>query len=155
VTVAVNLSPRQLRDPRLLATVSGAIKEAGIPSESLCMGITESALVEDISTTAAVLEELGHQGVQLAIDDFGTGYSSMSYLKRLPVDVLKIDRSFVVDLTSDTRDHAIARAVIDLAHSLDLTVVAEGVETQAGAVALTSRARRASRVRPVESRIDA
>jgi diguanylate cyclase (GGDEF)-like protein/PAS domain S-box-containing protein len=127
--VSVNLSARQLNDPDLLTTVRGALAETGFPAPRLCLEITESALMSDPRAALPILEELKSLGVRLAVDDFGTGYSSLSYLKRFPVDVLKIDRSFVDGIASDPDDEAIAQAVIALARSLRLEVVAEGIET--------------------------
>jgi diguanylate cyclase (GGDEF)-like protein/PAS domain S-box-containing protein len=127
--VCVNLSARQLAEPTLVDMVRGALAQTGFPAERLCLEITESALMSDPLSALPILNELKVLGVRLAVDDFGTGYSSLSYLKRLPVDVLKIDRSFVEGIAADADDEAIAHAVIALAHSLRLDVVAEGIET--------------------------
>jgi diguanylate cyclase (GGDEF)-like protein len=129
LSVAVNLSARQFEDGRLVETVKTALSESGLASRHLELEITESILMVDTQRTVQVLEELRKLGVKIAIDDFGTGYSSLAYLKRFPIDSLKIDRSFVQDITEDPEDACIANAIIGLAHNLGLTVVAEGVET--------------------------
>ena len=130
VRVAVNLSARQFRQGDLVATVAQALEAAGLPSAQLELELTESMLMGG-EQQAAQLHRLSALGVQLAIDDFGTGWSSLSYLKRFNVDTLKIDRSFVRDTPHDPEDNAITSAVIALARSLKLRVVAEGVETDA------------------------
>jgi diguanylate cyclase (GGDEF)-like protein/PAS domain S-box-containing protein len=129
--IAVNLSARQLRQPTLLGHIAELIQEAGIAPEQIEFEITESMAMENPERAVRLLRELRSRGIHLAIDDFGTGYSSLAYLKRLPLDALKIDRSFVADITVDASDLAIARGTIALAHSLGLRVVAEGVETEA------------------------
>jgi EAL domain-containing protein (putative c-di-GMP-specific phosphodiesterase class I) len=129
-TVAVNISPKQLADPGLPTLVQTAILESGIDPGRLCLEITERALIPDVPAAAQVLNDLKALGVKLAIDDFGTGYSSLVYVKQLPVDILKIDRSFVKGLGQELEDSAIVTAVINLAHTLGLTTVVEGVETQ-------------------------
>jgi EAL domain-containing protein (putative c-di-GMP-specific phosphodiesterase class I) len=106
------------------------LSASGLPPRSLELEITESLAMQDAEATDKTLHRLKGLGVRVAIDDFGTGYSSLAYLKRFPVDALKIDRSFVSSVTSDRRDASIAGTVIDLAHNLDLEVVAEGVETE-------------------------
>ena len=133
LNVNVNLSARQFRDPRLVESVNASLREAGLPPESLTLEITESVLVEDVSYTNEVLEGLRSLGVKLAIDDFGKGYSSLSYLKRLPVDYLKIDRSLVSGLEKDPGNSAIVSSALALARAFDLRVVAEGVETESEA----------------------
>ena len=127
--VSVNLSAKQFNNPDIVATVDEALAQACLPADALTLEITESVLMEEVEATAQTLRALKKLGVGLSIDDFGTGYSSLSYLKRFPVDVLKIDRSFVDGLGTDTDDHAIVSAVVSLAHALGLSVVAEGVET--------------------------
>jgi diguanylate cyclase (GGDEF)-like protein/PAS domain S-box-containing protein len=129
LSVSVNLSARQLAEPALVEMVRDALAETGFPAQRMCLEITESALMSDPRAALPILNDLKSLGVRLAVDDFGTGYSSLSYLKRLPVDVLKIDRSFVEGIASDPDDEAIAQAVIALARSLRLDVVAEGIET--------------------------
>jgi diguanylate cyclase (GGDEF)-like protein/PAS domain S-box-containing protein len=129
MTMRVNLSARQLVQPDLVEVVVGALERASLPPSSLCLEITETALMDDPDLALKVLSDLHALGVHLAIDDFGTGYSSLAYLKRFPVDVLKIDRSFVDGLGVEPEDTAIVTAIISLARALGLTVVAEGVET--------------------------
>jgi|GEM_PF-6299543 len=129
--VAVNLSPRQFQQRDLVARIRGIIEQENIFPSHLELEITESMIMQNVDRTIVVLQELRVLGVNLAIDDFGTGYSSLSALKRFPVDCLKIDRSFVNDISTDPDDRAITRAIILLAHSMGLSVVAEGVETEA------------------------
>ncbi|HEX8962521.1 MAG TPA: EAL domain-containing protein, partial [Rhodocyclaceae bacterium] len=131
VPVSVNLSPRQFRQADLVDIVRSVLAESGQPAELLELEITESTLMHDVDETLAKLEALSAMGVRLAIDDFGTGYSSLAYLKRFPVDKLKIDQSFVRDLTDDKDDAAIVAAVVALARSLGVDVLAEGVERDA------------------------
>jgi diguanylate cyclase (GGDEF)-like protein len=128
-SVEVNLSARQIDDPRIVATVEEILSRTGLPAGNLTLEITESALMEDAASALDVLRALKGIGVLLAIDDFGTGYSSLSYLQRFPLDFLKVDRSFVEALGEGTGGEEIVGAVINLAHSLGLKVVAEGVET--------------------------
>jgi EAL domain-containing protein (putative c-di-GMP-specific phosphodiesterase class I) len=129
--VAVNLSARQFRMPGLDTAIAAIVAEAGIEAGLLEVELTESLLMHDPEETVKTLGNLERYGVRLAVDDFGTGYSSLMYLKRFPIDSLKIDRAFVSDATNNPEDAAIVRAIIDLGHSLGLKVVAEGVETQA------------------------
>jgi diguanylate cyclase (GGDEF)-like protein len=129
--VAVNLSARQFRMPGLDRAIAAIVAEAGIEAGLLEVELTESLLMHDPEETVKTLGNLERYGVRLAVDDFGTGYSSLMYLKRFPIDSLKIDRAFVSDATNNPEDAAIVRAIIDLGHSLGLKVVAEGVETQA------------------------
>jgi len=128
-TIAVNTSSRQLRHARLLDEVRQALADSGLPPENLELEITESFLIEDPQHTSGVLEELNRLGVRLSLDDFGTGYSSLSYLKRYPFHTLKIDRSFVRDVLTDPNDRALVQAIIAMARSLNLRIIAEGVET--------------------------
>jgi diguanylate cyclase (GGDEF)-like protein/PAS domain S-box-containing protein len=129
LTLSVNLSARQLAQPDLVATVRRALAETGIDPATLCLEITESAVMESGAATTAQLRALKSLGVQLAIDDFGTGFSSLAHLRRFPVDMLKIDGTFVAGLGNEPQDASIAAAVISLAHALDLKTVAESVET--------------------------
>jgi len=136
LAVAVNLSARQLRHPYLASMVEDSLRENAIEPRRLEIELTESLLMEDSEGTRGLLESFTHMGVRLAIDDFGTGHSSLSYLKRFNIDTLKIDRSFVQLLPASSEDVAIASAVIALGRSMQMTVVAEGVETQAQATKL-------------------
>jgi diguanylate cyclase len=130
LTLRVNVSARQLAEEGLPRTVADVIAESGIEPGRLCLEVTESVLIEDPELTIRKLAELKDLGVQIAIDDFGTGYSSLEYLRRLPVDCVKIDRSFVRGLPDSSEDAAIVTAVIELGHTLKLSVTAEGVETK-------------------------
>lgn len=130
VVVSVNISCHQFADKHLLEAVREILRETGIDPNFLEFEITESILMEDAEAAMAILKELKSMGLKLSIDDFGTGYSSMSYLKHFPIDVLKIDRSFVLDIPEDEQDAVITTAIISLAKALDLNVVAEGVETE-------------------------
>ncbi|HKR00557.1 MAG TPA: EAL domain-containing protein [Pyrinomonadaceae bacterium] len=128
--VAVNLSPRQFQQPDLPQLVERLLEETGLRPGCLELEVTESSVMKNTEAAISTLRELKTMGIKISIDDFGSGYSSLSYLKHLPIDVLKIDQSFVRDMTSDPKDAAIVMAVIQLAHSLQLKVVAEGVETE-------------------------
>ncbi|MDP2833331.1 MAG: EAL domain-containing protein [Pseudomonadota bacterium] len=128
--IAVNLSAAQFRNEKLSEKVAGALEKFALPGSALELEITETVVMEDVARGQAVLKSLKQQGCRLAIDDFGTGYSSLAYLRRFPVDVLKIDKSFVDGLGADPDDTAVAQAIIGLAKSLRLEVVAEGVETR-------------------------
>ena len=129
LSMSVNLAARQLLAPDLAAVVEAMVRDSGIDPAQLCLEITESALLADTELSTRALTQLKALGVRIGVDDFGTGFSSLTYLKRFPVDVLKIDRSFVTGLCHDRQDRAIVAAVVDLAHALGLTTVAEGVET--------------------------
>lgn len=128
--VSVNISAQQFRKRDLAAMIAEALKQAGLGGEYLEVEITESLLMEDTAASVATLQRLKDLGVSIAIDDFGTGHSSLHYLKRFPIDTLKIDRSFIGNLPNDHDDSTITTAIIGLAHNLGLTVVAEGVETR-------------------------
>ena len=130
VRVAVNLSARQFQQPDLVDTVRRILTETQLSPQYLELEITESAAMQNVDFSKEILTELYDMGVSISIDDFGTGYCSFNYLKQFPIHCLKIDRSFVKDLTSDTNDAAIVTAMIALAHGLNLSVVAEGVETE-------------------------
>ncbi len=138
VGVAVNLSPRGLLEPALLTTVANELAANGVPPELLTLEITESCVMSDPAAALVVLTQLQQLGVRLSLDDFGTGYSSLVYLQRLPVNEVKIDKSFVMAMNAAPDAAAIVRAVVDLAHTLDLTVVAEGVEDESSRAALTA-----------------
>ncbi|WP_293267091.1 EAL domain-containing protein [Neptunomonas sp.] len=131
LTMSVNLSGRQFKQQDLLPTIQKAIINSGIIAAALELELTESIMMENVNETINTLSAIRNLGVQLSIDDFGTGYSSMSYLKRFPINKLKIDQSFVQDLPDDSDDAAIVKATIALAHALNMTVIAEGVETEA------------------------
>jgi len=127
---AVNLSARQFAQQNLVQSIEDALTAASLPPAALEIELTESLVMSDVEQAIGILRDMKTLGVQLSIDDFGTGYSSLSYLKRFPIDVLKIDRSFVNDITTDPDDAAIVTSIISLAHSLRLLVIAEGVETR-------------------------
>ncbi len=130
LTIAVNVSARQFRHPDFTQQMLTLLRVTGANPYRLKLELTESMLLTDIEDVIAKMSELRSIGVNFALDDFGTGYSSLSYLKRLPLDQLKIDQSFVRDVLKDPNDAVIARTILSLAQSLDLTVVAEGVETE-------------------------
>jgi diguanylate cyclase (GGDEF)-like protein len=131
IGMAVNLSPRQLADDDVVTTVADVLTETGLPPAQLTLEVTESVLVQDVDRVVDRLRKLRTLGVRIAIDDFGTGYSSLSYLRRLPADTIKIDRSFVIDLAQDGASRTLVSSIIELARSLQLDVVAEGVEDAA------------------------
>jgi diguanylate cyclase (GGDEF)-like protein/PAS domain S-box-containing protein len=131
IRVSVNLSVHQLRQGNLTSLVRQVLDETGLAPHFLELELTESQLLDNVENVISTFHQLRQMGVKLAIDDFGTGYSSLSYLKRFPVDYVKIDQSFIRDLSANGEDAAITRAIIAMAHSLELKVVAEGVETQA------------------------
>ena len=129
--VSVNISARQLVQPDIVEVLSEILQRTGVRPRHICLEITESVLMDDAAATLSVIERVRDLGVRFSIDDFGTGYSSLGYLKRFPVDAVKIDRSFVSGVDTDAGDAAIVSAVVGLAHALNLQVVAEGVETPA------------------------
>ncbi|MEL4431712.1 EAL domain-containing protein [Shewanella mangrovisoli] len=129
ISMAVNLSARQLKAD-IISTIEVALAVSGLPAKALELELTESMIMGNPQESVNILSKLKALGLTIAVDDFGTGYSSLSYLKRFPIDTLKIDREFVRDITNDPDDAAITSAIIALAHSLELNVVAEGVETQ-------------------------
>ena len=137
-TLAVNLSAHQIADSRIVDEVANVLRMTNVAPESLCLEITESALLHDLDAALDIVGKLRGLGVRVALDDFGTGYSSLRYLQQLPVDVLKIDRSFISRIGPASRDSSIVARMIDLAHALDLEVVAEGVETPAQLAELAS-----------------
>ncbi|TAN52141.1 MAG: EAL domain-containing protein [Rhodospirillales bacterium] len=128
--VSVNLSCRQFQDLKLVERVTDILERTGLDPTSLELEITETAVMANAAQAAQILKGLKALGISLSVDDFGTGYSSLSYLKRLPIDVLKIDRGFISDLGSNSEDKAIVDAIVQLGHSLNLTTVAEGVESE-------------------------
>jgi diguanylate cyclase (GGDEF)-like protein/PAS domain S-box-containing protein len=131
LTVAVNLSARQFTKQNLVVDIASVLRDSGLDARLLELEITESMIMKDPQRSARLLEQIKSTGVRVAMDDFGTGYSSLSYLKRFPLDSVKVDRSFIIDIPRDEDDVAITLAVIGMAHSLQLKVVAEGVETDA------------------------
>jgi EAL domain-containing protein (putative c-di-GMP-specific phosphodiesterase class I) len=129
--VSVNLSAANLEVPDLTDRVAYALATTGLPARCLVLELTETVLMRDIAVTSARLEELRALGVQIAIDDFGTGYSSLGYLRDIPVDVLKMDRSFITGLVGNVRQQELVSAILQLGDTLGLRVVAEGIETEA------------------------
>ena len=127
--VAVNLSPRQFREPDLVDEILRTVERYGLDPSQIEVEVTEGSIMEDVTCAARTLSAMKDKGIKVSIDDFGTGYSSLQHLKKLPVDILKIDQSFVRDLPADSDNAAITRAIISLARTLRLAVVAEGVET--------------------------
>ncbi|HEU4556254.1 MAG TPA: EAL domain-containing protein, partial [Longimicrobium sp.] len=134
--LSVNLSSRQFLHPPLVQEILGVLAETGFPPDRLRLEITESVIMDDASAVGTILHRLRDAGIRVAIDDFGTGYSSLSYLHRLPLDTLKIDRSFVKEMHADPTREAVIQTVISLSGSLRLDTVAEGVETIEDAAAL-------------------
>ena len=130
VRIAINVSARELREKQFVATVRAILKETGLEPDYLELELTESFLMQDATIIGTVLQALKELGVTLALDDFGTGYSSLTHLQRFPIDTLKIDRSFVRDVATDVGDANIVNAMIRMGASLDMRVVAEGVETR-------------------------
>jgi EAL domain-containing protein (putative c-di-GMP-specific phosphodiesterase class I) len=127
--MAVNLSPRQFADPSLVPDLQDVLADTGLPPQLLELEITEGMVMRDTARTLQLLQEIKKLGVSLAIDDFGTGYSSLAQLRRFPIDTLKVDRSFIREITNNDEDKAITEAIITMGKTLSLTVVAEGVET--------------------------
>jgi EAL domain-containing protein (putative c-di-GMP-specific phosphodiesterase class I) len=127
--VAVNLSARQFRSNNLLDEIDAALSETALPESLLELEITESMVMEDPERVINLLDKIRSRGIHLSLDDFGTGHSSLAYLKRFPIDCVKIDRAFIKDMPENTDDVAIARTIVAMAKSLGLTTVAEGVET--------------------------
>jgi EAL domain-containing protein (putative c-di-GMP-specific phosphodiesterase class I) len=128
--VAVNFSARQFQQFNLVEMVTNCLKKTGLEPKYLELEITESTAMQDVDYTTKVLRELQNMGVQIVLDDFGTGYCSLSYLTKFPLNILKIDKSFINGLTTDPCERAIANAVATLGRDLNLSVVAEGVETK-------------------------
>jgi diguanylate cyclase (GGDEF)-like protein/PAS domain S-box-containing protein len=137
--ISINLSPRQFRDPYLISHIENTLQENNVPANFLKLEITEGVLINGHDYVDAVLTELSELGVSIVMDDFGTGYSSLSYLRTYPFDVLKIDRSFVSDITVDPANRELVNASIDMAHGLGLKVIAEGVETEGQLAHLANR----------------
>jgi EAL domain-containing protein (putative c-di-GMP-specific phosphodiesterase class I) len=131
ITVSVNISARNFADGELTQTIAAALAQANVPADRLVLEITESQLMSDPVAALEAMERMTALGVRTSVDDFGTGYSSMSHLRRLPINEIKIDQSFVLDMTRNESDRAIVRSIIELGHNLGLEVVAEGVEDSA------------------------
>jgi EAL domain-containing protein (putative c-di-GMP-specific phosphodiesterase class I) len=138
MSIAVNLSVRTLADEEFPDRVAAALARHDVPPELLTFELTESGVMADPERALPVLRRLSTMGVVLAVDDFGTGYSSLAYLRQLPVDEVKIDKSFVLGMGTDLGDMAVVRSIVELGHSLSLTVVAEGVEDDAARDQLVS-----------------
>jgi diguanylate cyclase (GGDEF)-like protein len=153
--VSVNISGRQLEDPDLVADVARALRESGLEPGLLTLEITESVLMRDVTLTTTTLRQLRRLGVRLAIDDFGTGYSSLSYLREFPIDILKIDRSFVAALAEGRRETAVVSSIVRLARTLRLQTVAEGIELPSQLAELRSLGARLGQgylfARPIDS----
>ena len=128
--VSVNVSAIEFRAKTFLEEVRATLRESGLEARCLDLELTEGVLMQNAKSTACVLQELKRMGVHLAVDDFGTGYSSLSYLRQFPIDVLKIDQSFVHQISDDPNDSVIVRAIIDMGKNLKQRVIAEGIETQ-------------------------
>jgi EAL domain-containing protein (putative c-di-GMP-specific phosphodiesterase class I) len=126
--LSVNVSGRQLQTPELVATVERIVRETGITPADLVLELTESSLMDDVDVVVARLRELKRLGVRIAVDDFGTGFSSLGYLEQFPVDILKVAKPFVDGVHEDRRKAGLAQAVVNLAMSLELRTVAEGIE---------------------------
>ncbi|MBI3353086.1 MAG: EAL domain-containing protein [Nitrospirae bacterium] len=139
IHVAVNISVYQFQAPKFMDSVKNVLKESELDPHNLELEVTESNLMQNVERTRLILHQLNQMGVKISVDDFGTGYSSLSYLKRLPIDTLKIDRSFILDINENPDDQAIATAIIAMAHSLKLKVIAEGVENHKQIEFLLSR----------------
>jgi EAL domain-containing protein (putative c-di-GMP-specific phosphodiesterase class I) len=128
--LAVNISSRQIYQPNFTAKVAQIVKDTGLAPQNLELELTESTLIHEVDSASSILGKLKSLGIQIAIDDFGTGFSSLSYLKQFPFDTLKVDRYFVQNIGQDSENSAITLATIQMAHSLNLKVIAEGVETE-------------------------
>ena len=129
IRTSVNLSARQFKEKKLAEMITIILQETGLQGEYITLELTESLIMQDIEYSTRVIKQIKALGIAISIDDFGTGYSSLNYLRRFPIDILKIDRSFIIDVTNNVEDASIVRAIIALAHSLKMKVVAEGVET--------------------------
>jgi EAL domain-containing protein (putative c-di-GMP-specific phosphodiesterase class I) len=126
--ISVNLSARQFNAKNLLSSIRTLLKETNLSGEYITVELTETLIMQDIGYSGLVMKELKDLGISISIDDFGTGYSSLNYLRRFPIDILKIDKSFIADVTNKTDEAAIVNAIIAMAHSLKMKVIAEGVE---------------------------
>ena len=136
--ISVNLSGRQFTQPDLVHHIEQTLNETGLPGEFLKLELTESILMDDVSSVIDTLNQMKGLNLKISIDDFGTGYSSLSYLHRFPIDTLKVDRSFVMNIDDLGEDHAIVETIITLGHHLGMDVIAEGIETAGQAQKLTA-----------------
>ena len=130
LTLAVNISDRQFRDPEIVHFIETTLQQTGLPATALNLELTEGILMLDIDQANKTLDSLKRLGVTISVDDFGTGYSSLAHLKRFSLDILKVDRSFVAGLPNNQHDTALAEAIIGLARTLELEIIAEGVENE-------------------------
>ncbi|HEY9059478.1 MAG TPA: EAL domain-containing protein [Pseudobacteroides sp.] len=130
ITISINLTSKQFQHANITSLLREVIMETGLEADFLEIEITESIVMEDLNVTLDILKDLKEIGVKISLDDFGTGYSSLNYLKRLPIDTIKIDKSFINEITEDSKEEAIAESIIALAHKMKLSVVAEGIETK-------------------------
>lgn len=128
--MAVNISPRQFKDPDLIGTIDKLLEQTGIAPERLKFEMTETCVMEKPNEAIRKMEALCSRGIRLAIDDFGTGYSSLSYLKKFPIDILKIDRSFVSEAETNRNDQEMIKTIISMARNMNIKTVAEGIETE-------------------------
>lgn len=131
ILISVNISAVQLRHDKLVDNTLNYLRENDVPSKNLILEVTESAVVQDMDHATQIMAQLHDKGIQIALDDFGTGYSSLQYLQKFPIDIIKIDRSFVSNIESNDSNVSIVFMVIDIAKKMGLTTVAEGVETEA------------------------
>jgi EAL domain-containing protein (putative c-di-GMP-specific phosphodiesterase class I) len=138
VRISINLSARQFRDPGLVTEVTRALSDSQLDPRLLTVELTETLLLQDSAVTMSRISDLRQLGITLALDDFGTGYSSLSYLRRFPIDILKMDKSFLDNVPGNLQDEALVRGIVDLGSTLDLQLVAEGVETAEQAAALAA-----------------
>ncbi|MBC8081167.1 MAG: EAL domain-containing protein, partial [Gorillibacterium sp.] len=130
LVVSVNVSVKQFMQPEFIRMIKTILQETGLQAEKLCLEITESVVIGNLAITLKILEELVAMGIQVAIDDFGTGYSSLSVLRQLPITIIKIDRSFIMEMKGTDADHPLVSAIIAMSHNLGKIVVAEGIETE-------------------------
>jgi len=130
ITVSINLTSREFQQPNFIELLKEIIRDTGLRADFIELEITESLIMKDIDFTLNMLKDLKSIGVKISLDDFGTGYSSLNYLKKLPIDTIKIDKSFIDEITEDSKEEAIAESIITLAHKMNLSVIAEGIETE-------------------------
>lgn len=130
MTIAVNISAKQFYGPTLVKNIAQVLKVSNLPADQLEVEITEGILLNDMEHAIDILNQLRGMGISISLDDFGTGFSSLNYLRQLPIDVLKIDRSFVSNMLEHSKDRAIVKTIIELGHHMELKIVAEGIETK-------------------------